>query len=120
MNRTPLPSIIAKLTVPQPRQLVPSALPCHSLHPIVFKIGRKHKAHRQQSAQGKPWRESEKGRGKGKDKGKGKGKRNRMGNEESRVIDPDTPPQTLKARTVEALAQYIKDGRAKQIVVMAS
>lgn len=117
MNRTPLPRI-AKLTVPQPRQLVPSAPSSHPLNPIVFKIGRKHKAHRQQSAQGKPWRESEKGRGRGKDKGKGKGRRSKMGNEESRVIDPDTPPQTLKARTVEALAQYIKDGRAKQIVVM--
>ncbi|KAH7410024.1 DHS-like NAD/FAD-binding domain-containing protein [Phaeosphaeria sp. MPI-PUGE-AT-0046c] len=41
-----------------------------------------------------------------------------MGNEESRIVDSDTPTQTLKARTVEALAQYIKDGRAKQIVVM--
>jgi NAD-dependent histone deacetylase SIR2 len=67
-------------------------------------------------AQGKPWRETEKGRG--KDKGRGKGRRSKMGNEESRVVDPDTPPQTLNARTVEALAQYIKDGRAKQIVVM--
>jgi NAD-dependent histone deacetylase SIR2 len=65
-------------------------------------------------AQGKPWRETEKGRG----KGKGKGRRSKMGNEESRVVDADTPPQTLKARTVEALAQYIKDGRAKKIVVM--
>jgi NAD-dependent histone deacetylase SIR2 len=111
-----LPSIVAKVTVSQPRKLVPSAPPCHSLQFTVFKIGRKHKAHRQQAAQGKPWRESEKGRGKGK--GKGKGRRNRMGNEESRVIDPDTPPQTLKARTVEALAQYINNGRAKQIVVM--
>ncbi|KAH3906217.1 hypothetical protein HBH56_205300 [Parastagonospora nodorum] len=118
MNRSTLPSIIAKVTVSQPHQLVPSALPCHPLQSIVFKIGRKHKAHRQQAAQGKPWRESEKGRGKAKDKGKGKGKRNRMGNEESRVIDPNTLPQTLKARTVEALAQYIKDGRAKRIVVM--
>ncbi|KAF1916006.1 DHS-like NAD/FAD-binding domain-containing protein [Ampelomyces quisqualis] len=40
-----------------------------------------------------------------------------MGNEESRV-EVDTPPQTLKARTVEALAQYIRDERAKRIVVM--
>lgn len=41
-----------------------------------------------------------------------------MGNEESRIIDPSTPTQTLSARTVQALAQYIKDGRAKKIVVM--
>lgn len=43
-----------------------------------------------------------------------------MGQDESRVVDPDAPPQTLKARTLEALAQYIKDGRAQKIVVMVS
>ncbi|USP74967.1 uncharacterized protein yc1106_02241 [Curvularia clavata] len=41
-----------------------------------------------------------------------------MGQDESRVVDPDTAPQTLKARTLEALAQYIKDGRARKVVVM--
>jgi hypothetical protein len=41
-----------------------------------------------------------------------------MGNEESSVVDQDTPPQTLQARSLEALAQYIKDGRAQKIVVM--
>ncbi|KAI4622090.1 hypothetical protein J4E83_004829 [Alternaria metachromatica] len=61
--------------------------------------------------QNKPWRNAEKGR-------KGKGKRGRMGQDESRVVDPNAPPQTLSARTLEALAQYIKDGRAKKIVVM--
>jgi len=78
-----------------------------------FKIGRKHKAHRQQAQQNKPWRNAEKGR-------KDKGKRGRMGQDESRVVDPNAPPQTLSARTLEALAQYIKDGRAKKIVVMVS
>ncbi|KAF2823058.1 NAD-dependent deacetylase sirtuin-2 [Ophiobolus disseminans] len=73
---------------------------------------RKHKAHRQQLSQSKPWRESEKGRG------KGKGRRFKMGNEESRIVDANTPTQTLKARSLEALAEYIKDGRAQQIVVM--
>jgi hypothetical protein len=113
-----LPSISTKFVIPRPRQFVPRISIIQSLHHIISKIGRKHKAHRQQLAQGKPWRETEKGRGKGK--GKGKGRHTKMGNEESRVVDPDTPPQTLKARTVEALAQYIKDGRAKQIVVMVS
>ncbi|CAN9146380.1 unnamed protein product [Alternaria alternata] len=61
--------------------------------------------------QNKPWRNAEKGR-------KGKGKRGRMGQDESRVVDPTAPPQTLEARTLEALAQYIKDGRAQKIVVM--
>ncbi|KAI4639913.1 hypothetical protein J4E93_008712 [Alternaria ventricosa] len=79
---------------------------------VVLKFtGRKHKAHRQQAQQNKPWRNAEKGR-------KGKGKRGRMGQDESRVVDPNAPPQTLSARTLEALAQYIKDGRAKKIVVM--
>jgi NAD-dependent histone deacetylase SIR2 len=114
MHRSTLPNITTKLSVLQPRQHYHRSFSQLSLHHRIFKIGRKHKAHRQQLAQGKPWRETEKGRG----KGKGKGRRSKMGSEESRIVDEDTPPQTLKARTVEALAQYIKDGRAKQIVVM--
>jgi NAD-dependent histone deacetylase SIR2 len=43
-----------------------------------------------------------------------------MGNGDSKMVEADAPAQTLKARTVEALAQYIKDGRAKRIVVMVS
>jgi NAD-dependent histone deacetylase SIR2 len=108
-----LPRITTHLRVTRPRQLVPQTIISHESRRISFNIGRKHKAHRQQLAQDKPWRESEKGR-----KGKGKGRRRKMGNEESRVVDADTPPRTLKARTIEALAQYIKDGRAKKIVVM--
>ncbi|KAG9186139.1 NAD-dependent histone deacetylase SIR2 [Alternaria panax] len=41
-----------------------------------------------------------------------------MGQDESRVADPTAPPRTLEARTLEALAQYIRDGRAQKIVVM--
>jgi NAD-dependent histone deacetylase SIR2 len=85
-----------------------------SLHSLSINIGRKHKAHRQRLIESKPRRNSEKGRG----KGKGRGKRFNMGNEESRVVDLDTPTQTLRERSVQALAEYIKDGRAKQIVVM--
>jgi NAD-dependent histone deacetylase SIR2 len=109
-----LPRITTQLQVTRPRQLVPHTSNTQILNYTSFNIGRKHKAHRQQLAQDKPSRESEKGR---KGKGKGKG-RSKMGNEESRVVDADTPPRTLKARTIEALAQYIKDGRAKKIVVM--
>jgi hypothetical protein len=118
IHRPTLPSITTNLPVPQPRQLVREIITVLSLRPSPVKIGRKHKAHRQELAQGKPWRETEKGRGKGKGKGRGKGRHFKMGNEESRVVDADTPPQTLEARTVEALAQYIKDGRAKRVVVM--
>jgi NAD-dependent histone deacetylase SIR2 len=114
MKRSALPNIATKLTVRRPRQLPSDYSPFRLLHFVPFKIGRKKILHRQQLAQSKPWRETEKGRG------KDKGRRFKMGNEESRIVDADTPPQTLKARTVEALAQYIKDGRAKQIVVMVS
>lgn len=41
-----------------------------------------------------------------------------MGQEASSPIDENTPPDTLEARTLEALAKYIKDGRASKIVVM--
>ncbi|KAF2244938.1 NAD-dependent deacetylase sirtuin-2 [Trematosphaeria pertusa] len=79
-----------------------------------FKIGRKHKPHRQQLNQSKPWRNSEKGRS----KGKGRSRRDKMGQDESHMVDEDTPPETLESRTVEAVAKFIKDGRAQRIVVM--
>ena len=43
-----------------------------------------------------------------------------MGQEQSSLIDDSTPPQTLKERSVESVATYIKQGRAKKIVVMVS
>ncbi|KAH8760098.1 DHS-like NAD/FAD-binding domain-containing protein [Hyaloscypha sp. PMI_1271] len=42
-----------------------------------------------------------------------------MGQENSHEqIDPSTPPRTLSTRSLEAVADYIKDGRPKRIVVM--
>jgi NAD+-dependent protein deacetylase SIR2 len=42
-----------------------------------------------------------------------------MGQENShQQIDPDTPPRTLSSRSIEGVAQYIKDDRPKRIVVM--
>jgi NAD+-dependent protein deacetylase SIR2 len=42
-----------------------------------------------------------------------------MGQENSHEqIDPSTPPRTLSARSLEAVAEYVKDGRPKRIVVM--
>ena len=41
-----------------------------------------------------------------------------MGQEASTPIDESVPPESLESRTLEAVAKYIKDGRAKQIVVM--
>ncbi|KAK5085816.1 Sir2 histone deacetylase Hst2 [Lithohypha guttulata] len=41
-----------------------------------------------------------------------------MGNEASTPVSEDVPPITLKARTVEAVADYIKKNNVKRIVVM--
>ena len=41
-----------------------------------------------------------------------------MGQESSTPIDENTPPQTLNARSIEAVASYIREGRAKKIVLM--
>jgi Asp/Glu/hydantoin racemase len=41
-----------------------------------------------------------------------------MGNESSTMVDDSVPPQTLSARTLEAVAELIKEDRVKRIVVM--
>lgn len=41
-----------------------------------------------------------------------------MGNEPSTLVDEDTPPSALEARTLEAVAKYIKAKDDCQIVVM--
>ncbi|KAK5280271.1 Sir2 histone deacetylase Hst2, partial [Cryomyces antarcticus] len=41
-----------------------------------------------------------------------------MGQESSSPVDEATPPRTLQSRTLEGLAGYIRDGRAKRVVVM--
>jgi NAD+-dependent protein deacetylase SIR2 len=41
-----------------------------------------------------------------------------MGNENSSLIDEDTPPFTLEARDLKSVANLIKDGQAKDIVVL--
>lgn len=41
-----------------------------------------------------------------------------MGAEHSSLIDEDTPPLKLSERSLAAVAEYIKDGRGRQIVVM--
>lgn len=43
-----------------------------------------------------------------------------MGQDNSTPIDESVPPHTLESRTIEAVAKFIKDGRAKNIVVMVS
>lgn len=43
-----------------------------------------------------------------------------MGQESSTPVDESTPPQALNARSIEAIASYIKEGRAKKIVLMVS
>ncbi|OTB07404.1 hypothetical protein M426DRAFT_250881 [Hypoxylon sp. CI-4A] len=41
-----------------------------------------------------------------------------MGQESSHLIDPGTPTETLSDRSLRAVAQFIKDGHAKNIVAM--
>ncbi|KAK8008253.1 sir2 family domain-containing protein [Apiospora marii] len=41
-----------------------------------------------------------------------------MGNENSTLIDPDTPTQTLKDRSLRAVADHIRNGGGKRIVVL--
>lgn len=86
----------------------------HSLWSLLAAIGRKHKPHRSQArgpnSQQKPkknsrWRDSV-------------GGLFRMGNEESSPVDESVPPQTLRLRNLDGLAEYITAGRAKKIVVM--
>jgi NAD-dependent histone deacetylase SIR2 len=43
-----------------------------------------------------------------------------MGQEESHIVDENTPTVTLTDRSIEAVAKYIKDGGAGRIVVMVS
>jgi NAD-dependent histone deacetylase SIR2 len=40
-----------------------------------------------------------------------------MGQENS-VISDDTPPKTLQERSLEAVAEYIKSGQCRKILVM--
>lgn len=41
-----------------------------------------------------------------------------MGQGQSSPIDPDTPPSTLKDRSLAAVADLVKDGGVKSIVVL--
>lgn len=41
-----------------------------------------------------------------------------MGQDQSGLIEDDTPPNTLSERSLSAVAQMIKDGHAQRIVVM--
>ena len=43
-----------------------------------------------------------------------------MGQEQSIPVGDSVTPLSLETRSVEAVAKYIKDGRAKKIVVMVS
>lgn len=59
-------------------------------------------------------------RGRHQDKGSrplGKSSRKKMGAEHSNIMD-GVPPKVLSERSLSAVSQYIKDGRARHIVVM--
>ena len=42
-----------------------------------------------------------------------------MGQEESTMVDDSVPPVTLSERSLAAVAEYIKSGKVKRIVIMA-
>lgn len=75
-------------------------------------IGRKHKPHRQQGGDGS--------KGQRRKGGLIRGIFGKMGQQESSsTIDENVPSQTLKSRTLDGVADYIKNGRATKIVIMA-
>lgn len=41
-----------------------------------------------------------------------------MGNESSVPVEDDVPPATLRERTLEAVADYVKEKNVRRIVVM--
>ncbi|RDW74712.1 SIR2 family NAD-dependent protein deacylase [Aspergillus mulundensis] len=41
-----------------------------------------------------------------------------MGNESSTIVDEKTPPSVLEARTVDAVAKYVREKPVRQVVVM--
>ncbi len=41
-----------------------------------------------------------------------------MGNQSSSPIDPSVEPETLRERSLPAVADYIRDGDVRRIVVM--
>lgn len=41
-----------------------------------------------------------------------------MGQQNSQLVDPNTPPRTLSERSLEAVAKLINDGRVNRIVVL--
>lgn len=49
---------------------------------------------------------------------KNRQRRFKMGQESSSPVDESIPPQTLKDRTLGSVADFIRDGHAKNIVVM--
>ncbi|PQE32611.1 hypothetical protein CJF32_00004144 [Rutstroemia sp. NJR-2017a WRK4] len=61
----------------------------------------------------------QKPRHQGKPKLTKRDKRNKMGQEASHEqIDPNQPPKVLSSRSIDGIAKFIKDGKAKKIVVM--
>ena len=44
--------------------------------------------------------------------------RHKMGNESSVPVEDDVPPATLRERTLEAVADYVKEKNVRRIVVM--
>ncbi|KAL1620286.1 Sir2 histone deacetylase Hst2 [Neofusicoccum ribis] len=80
----------------------------------VSGAGRKHKPHRQQAPKGKHGSDRNPARG----QPARTGRRWRMGQDESSIVDESIAPSTLDSRSLEGVAKFLRDGRAKRVVVM--
>ncbi|KAK0640198.1 NAD-dependent protein deacetylase hst2-1 [Lasiodiplodia hormozganensis] len=74
-------------------------------------IRRKHKPHRQQAPKGKQAKDKNPNRGK-------PGRGWKMGQDESSIVDESIAPSTLDSRSLDGIAKYIREGRAKRVVFM--
>lgn len=106
------------MQLPAPRRHS-SPIPPHGstiisvLRSLLAAIGRKHKPHRQSGAPGKAGKA-------GKNRNRGiAGRIFGMGQDSSTPIDESVPPERLSSRTLDGVAEYIKSGRAKKVVIMA-
>jgi hypothetical protein len=62
--------------------------------------------------------QAKRGRDGGPKRPKTKKPKRKMGQEHSSIVSDDTPPETLRERSLAAVAEHIKSGKARRIVVM--
>lgn len=103
-NKTLFRQFLAQLEIPPKSapKLILSGTVLRSFKRYVAKIGRHRREKHQKPPRKAGWR------------------RGKMGQESSSPVDESIPPKVLQSRTVEGVAKFIRDGRAKKIVIMVS